>query len=196
MRHPHITAKPLPAGIPVLGAGAHDKPEHGACFMEYASVLAGERFSDRPRCTHPVLAAACRAINDHISEAGRQRLVPCVPDVVSTASRNPRVSAALVIVCADAAEPYAPGHFDQVRSDALRRLDRYANGGWAGIRVRCSECDYRLGAAGLVNEAVTVIGHRGGDAALYALLVDLIACCRATGHAPASGRRSTSSSKG
>ena len=40
------------------GALAGQAPEspQGACFMEMASVLANEPWSDRPRCTHPLLS--------------------------------------------------------------------------------------------------------------------------------------------
>ncbi len=168
----------LPVGVPVLAAGAHDGPEQGACFMEYASVLAGERFSDHPRCTHPVLAAACRAVNDHISEGGRQRLVTYVPDVVGTRTRDPRVSAALALTCADAAEAYAPGRFILTRSEALQRLSRAARGGWSRRRVVWTERDYCAAAAKAVGEAVSAIAPHGGDAALHKLLVDLLATYR------------------
>jgi hypothetical protein len=42
-----------PALVPVLSAGRHRTPRTGACFMEFASYLAGERWSDHPTCTHP-----------------------------------------------------------------------------------------------------------------------------------------------
>ena len=32
-----------------LSRGRHSSPEHGACVMELASMLAGEGFSDHPR---------------------------------------------------------------------------------------------------------------------------------------------------
>ncbi|MEJ7744096.1 MAG: hypothetical protein WKF73_17085 [Nocardioidaceae bacterium] len=43
----------LPDVVPVLSRGKHRNPRKGACFMEFASFLAGERWSDHPRCTHP-----------------------------------------------------------------------------------------------------------------------------------------------
>src|SRR4029453_19446858 len=64
----------LPALLPMLSRGKHRSPRTGACFMEFASVLAGERWSDHPACTHPLLAAVARHVNDHTSDAGRQRL--------------------------------------------------------------------------------------------------------------------------
>lgn len=50
--------------------------------MEMASVLAGERWSDHPACTHPLLAELARDVNDRISDSGRQELAPLIPSVV------------------------------------------------------------------------------------------------------------------
>src|SRR6266545_4298303 len=41
--------------FPILSPGKHRSPRTGACFMELASLLAGERWSDHPACTHPLL---------------------------------------------------------------------------------------------------------------------------------------------
>ncbi|GAA4159232.1 hypothetical protein GCM10022286_13280 [Gryllotalpicola daejeonensis] len=50
--------------------------------MEFASYLAGERWSDHPGCTDPVLAALARAVNDLISDVRRQELLQDVPRVI------------------------------------------------------------------------------------------------------------------
>ena len=50
----------FPSVMPILSAGRHRSPRQGACFMEFASYLAGERWSDHPACTHPLLAALAR----------------------------------------------------------------------------------------------------------------------------------------
>lgn len=71
-----------PSGLPALGRGRHRSARRGACFMEYASVLAGERWSDAPACTAPSLGVLARAVNDCSSDAGRQQLVLLVPDAV------------------------------------------------------------------------------------------------------------------
>ena len=62
----------LAAGVPVLGRGKRSSPRRGACFMEFASYLAGERWSDRPRCTHPLLAQLARlyGVEELLSLAG------------------------------------------------------------------------------------------------------------------------------
>ena len=44
----------VPDLVPILSRGKHRNPRKGACFMEMASYLAGERWSDHPRCTHPL----------------------------------------------------------------------------------------------------------------------------------------------
>src|SRR5215510_14758404 len=75
-----------PDGVPVLSRGKHRSPRKGACFMEFASFLAGERWSDHPACTHPLLAQLARRVNDLIGNAGRQELVPLIPWVVGGAS--------------------------------------------------------------------------------------------------------------
>jgi hypothetical protein len=57
-----------------LAHGNHVGPEDGACVMELASMLAGERFSDHPDSVCPVIAAFLRVYNDRIDEERRQDL--------------------------------------------------------------------------------------------------------------------------
>jgi hypothetical protein len=78
----------LPDGMPVLSRGRHRSPRRGACFMEFASVLAGERWSDHPSCTHPLLGQLARQVNDCTSDAGRQQLLPLIPSVVGRRGRE------------------------------------------------------------------------------------------------------------
>jgi hypothetical protein len=68
--------------VPVLSRGRHRSPRRGACFMEMASYLAGERWSDHPSCTHPLLAQLARMVNDHTSDDERTALAPLIPSVV------------------------------------------------------------------------------------------------------------------
>lgn len=53
--------------------------------MEFASYLAGERWSDHPACTDPTLAALARHVNDTVSDDARAELVPDIPRVVGLA---------------------------------------------------------------------------------------------------------------
>ena len=47
--------------------------------MEMASYLAGERWSDHPKCTHPVLASLARCVNDALGDVRRQELAMMIP---------------------------------------------------------------------------------------------------------------------
>src|SRR5690606_37591664 len=75
--------------LPMLGRGKHRNPKKGACFMELASYLAGERWSDHPRCTHPLLAMLARAVNDLTVDPERPRLAPLIPSVIGLTSDDP-----------------------------------------------------------------------------------------------------------
>jgi hypothetical protein len=68
-----------PLDVPVLARGTHLTPNHGACLMEFVSILAGEAFSDSPRCTHPALATLARVVNDTVSDGARPALLQFAP---------------------------------------------------------------------------------------------------------------------
>lgn len=73
--------------------------------MEYASWLAGERWSDHPGCTHPLLSSVARQVNDHTSDSARSRLVGLVPAVIGLNGDDPRVDIRIVVRCAALAIP-------------------------------------------------------------------------------------------
>ena len=50
--------------------------------MEFASFLAGERWSDHPACTHPLIATLARDVNDLTSNRSRDALMPLVTRVI------------------------------------------------------------------------------------------------------------------
>jgi len=95
----------MPPLVPLLSRGRHRNPRKGACFMEMASFLAGERWSDHPKCTHPLLAGLARLVNDYTSDAARPRLAGLVPSVIGLTSDDPRVDAHIALVCAQKALP-------------------------------------------------------------------------------------------
>jgi hypothetical protein len=72
----------IPDVMPHLSAGRHRNPRRGACFMEFASYLAGERWSDHPACTDRTLAALARGVNDLVADDRRDELVELIPRVV------------------------------------------------------------------------------------------------------------------
>jgi len=69
-----------------LGRGAHASPLHGACVVELASMLAGERFSDHPRSVCPVIAGFLRVYNDRLREREMPELYPLAAMVVGSRS--------------------------------------------------------------------------------------------------------------
>ena len=67
-----------------LGKGKHHSPEHGACVMELASMLAGEPFSDHPPSVSRPIAAFLRRYNDLLDDRRRQDLYPYASKAVGT----------------------------------------------------------------------------------------------------------------
>lgn len=102
-----MTATSTEGFLPVLSAGRHRNAKRGACFMEYASYLAGERWSDRPGCTHPSLASLARLINDLTSDDARGGLSTLIPSVVGLNGDDPRISILLSVLAASSALPIA-----------------------------------------------------------------------------------------
>ena len=96
-----------PDVMPILSPGRHRSPRRGACFMELASYLAGERWSDHPACTHGTLAHLARMVNDRTSEAGRARLTRLIPTVIGLTSDDPLLDVLLAVRAAHAALPIA-----------------------------------------------------------------------------------------
>ncbi|MCW2750753.1 MAG: hypothetical protein JWR83_1863 [Aeromicrobium sp.] len=87
----------VPDFLPTLSHGAHDADAGEACVMEYVSLLAGEEWSDRPECTHPILAHQARTTNDLLLNHDRPRLVPLVGRLFGTTQDTPKLRARLRI---------------------------------------------------------------------------------------------------
>ncbi len=115
----HRRSDRLPELLPVLSTGRHRSPRRGACFMD-ASYLAGERWSDHPSCTHPLLATLARLVNDELSAHSRQRLVELIPSVIGLTSDDLRLDARIALHCATSALPVVP--LGQQRSLAVSVL--------------------------------------------------------------------------
>lgn len=96
-----------PELMPTLSAGRHRTPRQGACFMEFASYLAGERWSDHPACTHPLLAALARDVNDLTSDNARAELMPHVTRVIGLTGTDPMIETTIAILAGSAALPIA-----------------------------------------------------------------------------------------
>ena len=81
-----------------LEAGAHSygRIDAGACAMEMAAYVAGEKWSDHPQCVDLALGAACRAANDHGPQWVRDAIRDRIPQLIGT-----RGDSALLIKRAD-----------------------------------------------------------------------------------------------
>src|SRR2546427_5957880 len=107
-----------PGLVPVLSRGKHRSPRKGTCFMELASYLAGERWSDHPACTHPLLAAVARDVNDYTSDAGRGRLAGLIPSVIGLTGDDLHLDARIALGCARMALPVVAAGRQQVMAVA------------------------------------------------------------------------------
>ena len=114
----------VPETMPVLSRGKHRNPRRGACFMEMASFLAGERWSDRPPCTHPLLAHLARLVNDSVTDEGRTQLVPLIPSVIGLSSDDVRVDVAIALRSALVALPSSAAPRQHVLATAVIACER------------------------------------------------------------------------
>jgi hypothetical protein len=122
-----------------LAKGRHRSPRLGACVMELASMLAGERFSDRPATASPVIAAFLRTYNDGIDDTRRQDLYSLAASTVGTAAgrgvERERMSRCLEFARAlGARAPSGRG--------AIGIASAEASGSWAALAaLRDGPCD-------------------------------------------------------
>jgi hypothetical protein len=113
-----------PALLPLLSRGKHRSPRKGACFMELASVLAGERWSDHPACTHPLLAAVARDVNDYTSDAGRPRLADLIPSVIGLTGDDLHIDARIALRSATTALPVVAAERQRVMAVGVLACER------------------------------------------------------------------------
>jgi hypothetical protein len=112
--------------LPVLSRGKHRGPRTGACLMEYASFLAGARWSDHPACTHPLLSELARQVNDFISDDARQALLELVPDMIGLTGPDLRIDLRVAVRAAQAALPIAAEERQRIMAAAVLTCERLA----------------------------------------------------------------------
>ena len=110
--------------LPLLSRGKHRSPRRGACFMELASFLAGERWSDHPSCTHRLLAHLARLVNDLTSDGERPRLATLVPSVIGLNSTDPRWDDELTLLAATRALPVVAEHHQRALAVGILNCER------------------------------------------------------------------------
>jgi hypothetical protein len=165
-----------------LAAGRHATPDEGVSVMELASMLAGERFSARPKAVCRVIGALLRAYDDAMDDERRRDLYACAAEVVWTRTsrftrraRLERCELELALL-----RPRSRGRGDRL----VRRLRRALPGGRAAM---------------LADLARTLAAIDGGHERALALIAELVRihvappppCLTMSGpHAPGtSGRR-------
>ena len=194
----------VPDIMPTLARGRHRSPKQGACFMEFASYLAGERWSDHPACTHGAVAALARDVNDLSSDVGRARLASHIHRVVGLTSDDPGFGMSVALRAARAALPIASMErqralavallsFDSEVSpdtrDALDQspdLERWARIYLASTKLRPQHTHRTVES--IIHTAVSGIAFAcidDADARLNALLRETIEAAEATTAAPA-----------
>lgn len=80
----------VPDGLPTLSSGSHGRNSGKACVMEYVSVLTGDRWTDFPACTNPVIARVAQIVNDTLSNEDRHLLVPYIDRLMAASGSNAR----------------------------------------------------------------------------------------------------------
>lgn len=174
----------LPDGMPVLEAGAHRDARSGSCLMEYVSVLAGERFTDRPGCTHPAVAALAWQVNDAVSHTARQELGIRAVDLVG-AGRDATVAVRPLVLEAIARAGLGLDPENRFFPRLLRRLSRRSGrdgadgtGGRLATLLHVGPVNHAC-AHLLVATRVAGLDAEGRDRVLIALLDDCVAAVRA-----------------
>jgi hypothetical protein len=92
--------------------------------MEFASLLAGQRWSDHPTCTHPLLAAVARQVNDYTSDPGRPRLAALIPSVIGLIGDDLHIDARIALRSATMALPVVAAERQRVMAVSVLACDR------------------------------------------------------------------------
>lgn len=170
----------------LLGRGVHANPRRGCNVLEYASVLAGERSSSRPRSVHPALADVVGMVNDQMTDDNRRLLTPLAPWLLGTSTADPRAWPAITGACIRAALAWAsePGKprlkadLDTARNwlaEASRPPDGRRRPPWAGRRER------RWARHAICTALLTVAASADqddADASLCQVLLDCVNECQ------------------
>jgi len=133
--------------------------------VELASIVAGEKFTDRPKCVCPVIGSFLRCWNDHAGYADRQRLAPYASTVVGTGGYR-RISR----IRRDACLRYAGANLDRrLLGRVVSRLKMRFRIAWA---VGLFPAVWLKEGAGAY--AANLAFSRGGSEQAFALLDQLL----------------------
>ncbi|MET0789532.1 MAG: hypothetical protein ABWY33_09840 [Cellulomonas sp.] len=180
--------------------------------MEWVSLLAGERWSDHPACTHPLLAHLARSVNDRVSDASRGPLMHLLPMLTGARSDDRSWSLEIAAVTVRHALRRAGAQDTRELAVALLTLDRLlgptdgrapaerrtttiealvtvpAAAAWAEefTRAMGPPRHVRGLTRGMVDASIaTVSASSDADDALVAMLTDAVLTCQDLAHAGA-----------
>ena len=147
-----------------LSRGRHKSAQEGACVMELASMLAGEKFSDHPRSVSRVIGAFLRTYNDGVTDELRQDLYAYAARIVGTDAsllterrRSRRCGS------------WLRNLGERVRAPGAHRATIAAS--WAANMARSDPSGaYHLRALALVDELIEIGGASAGASDLGRLL--------------------------
>ena len=165
-----------------LSRGRHSSPEHGACVMELASMLAGEGFTDHPRSVSRPIASFLRGYNDLLDDRRRADLYRYAAQTVGTASvpavEDARIARLLT---------WADEHWQRRSSRSLlermrlrralkeRSSDPEPAGTFAVHAIGKVTDETHAAALGLVDELIAISEPAGPDPAVPRVAGDLAA---------------------
>jgi hypothetical protein len=129
----------VPDLLPVLARGKHKSPRSGACFMEFASHLSGEAWSDHPACTHPVLASLARMVNDCTSDDARSRLMTLIPSVIGLRGDDQRVRLVVALRAATAGLPVVSADHQRALAVGILNCQRHLSRSHEGGAIDVSD---------------------------------------------------------
>jgi hypothetical protein len=150
-----------------LSKGKHSSPEQGACVMELASMLAGERFSDHPRSVSRPVASFLRGYNDLIDDDRRGDLIAYAARTVGTADSPELEQARVDRLLAWGDELWerrsSASMLDRIRRSRAskgRRRDPEAAGTYAVRAMTDVSYEMHAAALALVEELLTLGSRR------------------------------------
>ncbi|MEV7082752.1 hypothetical protein AB0N88_30105 [Streptomyces sp. NPDC093516] len=172
----------VPGGLPRPGRFAHLHPDDGACLMEVAALLAGDRFGDSPAGTHPALAELARAVNDNVGDSARLDLWPLAAELASARPAERAYAPLLVGTALEAARRVRPGSrlLSRHSRACRRRARRLGSSRAAGPVARLADLLWWRGPGSRrLDRAVRVLSAASdADRHLSALLRQAVARAR------------------
>lgn len=116
-----------------LKKGSHPAPNgtKEGCLLEWASYLAGEPWSDHPKCVSPIIAAFGRRWNDDLDDESRQVLKGYLPRLLNTKGTKYQEIERYWMVVDWMVRVNTPAWLDlaglTTDADAVRRLPKLSN---------------------------------------------------------------------